>query len=117
MLRWIWLLQIWLEQVRFSIWTLCYLLSKHSLSSQQLVEFGNLESPMHARLRYFFSTIYSRCSLLSMQKLCYIAADYDAELRKNTKGSCEVAGEGWFTLSNERFQTGEILFQPHIGGV
>lgn len=52
-----------------------------------------------------------------MQKLCYIAADYDAELRKNTQGSCEVAGEGWFTLSKERFQTGEILFQPHIGGV
>ncbi|KAG5376089.1 hypothetical protein IGI04_040685 [Brassica rapa subsp. trilocularis] len=26
-------------------------------------------------------------------------------------------GEGWFTLSKERFQTGEILFQPRLAGM
>ncbi|XP_064999157.1 actin-related protein 8-like isoform X3 [Musa acuminata AAA Group] len=51
------------------------------------------------------------------EKLCYVASDYDAELHKDTKQSCEVASEGLFTLSKECFQTGEILFQPHIGGL
>lgn len=51
------------------------------------------------------------------EKLCYVAADYEAELRKDTQASCEVDGEGWFTLSDERFKTTEILFQPHIGGI
>ncbi|KAL6844398.1 hypothetical protein ACP4OV_026071 [Aristida adscensionis] len=51
------------------------------------------------------------------EKLCYVATDYEAELRKDTRASCEINGEGWFTLSEERFKTAEILFQPHIGGV
>ncbi|KAF3327607.1 actin-related protein 8 [Carex littledalei] len=51
------------------------------------------------------------------EKLCYVALDYEAEMRKDTSASCEVAGEGWFTLSKERFQVGELLFQPHLGGV
>ncbi|KAK3141215.1 hypothetical protein QOZ80_4BG0330940 [Eleusine coracana subsp. coracana] len=51
------------------------------------------------------------------EKLCYVATDYEAELRKDTHASCEVDGEGWFTLSEERFKTTEILFQPHIGGI
>ncbi|KAH0906585.1 hypothetical protein HID58_038412 [Brassica napus] len=29
----------------------------------------------------------------------------------------EIMGEGWFTLSKERFQTGEILFQPRLAGM
>ncbi|XP_057509404.1 actin-related protein 8-like [Actinidia eriantha] len=48
---------------------------------------------------------------------CYVAFDYEAELSKDTQASFEVAAEGWFTLSKERFQTGEILFQPRIAGV
>ncbi|XP_042376944.1 actin-related protein 8-like isoform X1 [Zingiber officinale] len=51
------------------------------------------------------------------EKLCYVATDYNAELLKDSKGSCEVASEGLFTLAKERFQTGEILFQPHIARV
>ncbi|KAJ3678368.1 hypothetical protein LUZ60_002171 [Juncus effusus] len=50
------------------------------------------------------------------EKLCYVAMDYDLEMKKDTKASCEVAGEGCFTLSKERFQTGEILFQPQLTG-
>ena len=57
------------------------------------------------------------CYHFSMQNLCYVAYDYDAELRKDTRASFEAMGEGWFTLSKERFQTGEILFQPRIAGV
>lgn len=56
------------------------------------------------------------CSMVA-QKLCYVAADYDAELRKQAQASCEVAGEGCFTLSNERFKAPEILFQPQLGGM
>ena len=52
-----------------------------------------------------------------LQNLCYVAFDYEAELRKDTEASFQVAAEGWFTLSKERFQTGEILFQPRIAGV
>ncbi|XP_043697015.1 actin-related protein 8-like [Telopea speciosissima] len=51
------------------------------------------------------------------ENLCYVAADYEAELSKDTEASFEVSGEGWFTLSKERFQTGEILFQPLMGGI
>ncbi|XP_020265998.1 actin-related protein 8 isoform X2 [Asparagus officinalis] len=51
------------------------------------------------------------------EKLCYVAADYNAELRKDTRASCEIAGEGLFNLSEERFQAAELLFQPQIGGV
>lgn len=56
------------------------------------------------------------CKFLT-QNLCYVAEDYEAELSKDTQASYEAAGEGWFTLSKERFQTGEILFQPRMGGV
>ncbi|XP_052207274.1 actin-related protein 8-like isoform X7 [Diospyros lotus] len=62
-----------------------------------------------------FESIYTVRSL--KENLCYIALDYEAELSKDTQASFEVAPEGWFTLSKERFQTGEILFQPHIAGV
>lgn len=51
------------------------------------------------------------------QKLCYVALDYEAELSKDTNASYEAAGEGWFTLSKERFQTPEVLFKPHFAGV
>ncbi|KAF5951267.1 hypothetical protein HYC85_009211 [Camellia sinensis] len=67
-----------------------------------------------------YNSMSSR-SLKSMQdthmNLCYVALDYDAELSKDTEGSFEVVAEGWFTLSKERFQTGEILFQPRIAGM
>lgn len=52
-----------------------------------------------------------------MQNLCYVALDYEAELGKDTEASYEVAAAGWFTLARERFQTGEILFQPRIAGM
>ena len=54
---------------------------------------------------------------MDCQNLCYVALDYESELFKDTHASFEVATEGWFTLSKERFQTGEILFQPRIAGV
>jgi actin-related protein 8 len=54
---------------------------------------------------------------MEIQNLCYVAADYEAELYKDTQASFEVPGEGWFTLSKERFKTGEVLFQPCIAGV
>ncbi|KAI3703117.1 hypothetical protein L6452_28873 [Arctium lappa] len=50
------------------------------------------------------------------ENLCYVALDYWAELRKDTKASYKVGSEGLYTLNKERFQTGEILFKPHIAG-
>ncbi|KAK9152286.1 hypothetical protein Syun_010595 [Stephania yunnanensis] len=44
---------------------------------------------------------------LILQNLCYVAADYEAEMSKDTQSSFEVPGEGWFSLSSERFQTAE----------
>uniref|UniRef100_A0A5B6ZQE5 Putative actin-related protein 8 n=2 Tax=Davidia involucrata TaxID=16924 RepID=A0A5B6ZQE5_DAVIN len=63
----------------------------------------------------YFESLYTVRSL--KENLCYVALDYESELLKDTQASFEVAAEGWFTLSKERFQTGEILFQPHIAGV
>jgi hypothetical protein len=56
-------------------------------------------------------------SLVYAKKICYVAADYEAELCKDTQASCEVDGDGWFTLAEERFKMAEILFQPQMGGV
>ncbi|MED6109430.1 actin-like protein arp8 [Stylosanthes scabra] len=62
-----------------------------------------------------FQSLYTVRTL--KEKLCYVALDYEAELSKDTQASFEAVGEGRFTLSKERFQTGEILFQPHLAGV
>ncbi|KAM1494478.1 hypothetical protein ACFX2K_029257 [Malus domestica] len=51
------------------------------------------------------------------EKLCYVAEDYEAELSKNTQASFVSGGEECFTVSKERFQTGEILFQPQLAGL
>ncbi|KAL3821174.1 hypothetical protein ACJIZ3_007079 [Penstemon smallii] len=51
------------------------------------------------------------------ENLCYVALDYEAELSKDTEASFRVTSNSWFTLSKERFQTGEILFKPRIAGV
>ncbi|KAK9072216.1 hypothetical protein SSX86_008648 [Deinandra increscens subsp. villosa] len=62
-----------------------------------------------------FDSLYTVRSL--KENLCYVALDYEAELCKDTEASYEVAAAGWFTLARERFQTGEILFQPRIAGM
>ncbi|KAK3024319.1 hypothetical protein RJ639_043001 [Escallonia herrerae] len=61
-----------------------------------------------------FGSLYTVREL--KENLCYVALDYEAELSKDTEASYKHA-EGWFTLSKERFQTGEILFQPRMAGV
>ncbi|KAL7600282.1 actin-related protein 8 [Lactuca sativa] len=62
-----------------------------------------------------FDSLYTVRSL--KENLCYVAVDYEAELCKDAEASYEVAAAGWFTLKQERFQTGEILFQPRIAGM
>ncbi|OMO83850.1 hypothetical protein CCACVL1_11142 [Corchorus capsularis] len=62
-----------------------------------------------------FESLYTVRTL--KENLCYVASDYKTELSKDTQASLEVPAEGRFTLSKERFQTGEILFQPRIAGV
>ncbi|GAB2230351.1 hypothetical protein Droror1_Dr00014614 [Drosera rotundifolia] len=62
-----------------------------------------------------FDSLYTVREL--KEKLCYVALNYKAELSKNTQASYEVSSEGIFTLAEERFQTGEILFQPRLAGV
>ncbi|XP_062088336.1 actin-related protein 8-like [Humulus lupulus] len=62
-----------------------------------------------------FESLYTVRTL--KENLCYVAYDYEAELLKDTRASSDAAGEGQFTLSRERFQTGEILFQPRMAGV
>ncbi|GAU40622.1 hypothetical protein TSUD_189990 [Trifolium subterraneum] len=62
----------------------------------------------------YFESLYTVRTL--KEKLCYVAYDYEAELLKDTHASFEAV-EGNFTLSKERFQTGEILFQPRLAGM
>ncbi|XP_057531193.1 actin-related protein 8 [Amaranthus tricolor] len=62
-----------------------------------------------------FESLYTVREL--KENLCYVALDYDAEFYKDSLQSYEVPREGVFTLSKERFLTGEILFQPRIAGV
>ncbi|XP_076919799.1 actin-related protein 8-like isoform X2 [Bidens hawaiensis] len=72
---------------------------------------GYLREQMQQR-NLHFDSLYTVRSL--KENLCYVALDYEAELCKDTEASYEVAAAGWFTLARERFQTGEILFQPRI---
>lgn len=74
---------------------------------------GFLREKMQQR-NMIFDSLYTVRTL--KENLCYVALDYEAELRKDTNASLKVA-EGWYTLSKERFQTGEILFQPRMAGV
>ncbi|KAM7269447.1 hypothetical protein ACFE04_024944 [Oxalis oulophora] len=62
-----------------------------------------------------FGSLYTVRTL--KEHLCYVAADYKAELLKDTQASMQIPGEGLITLSDERFQVGEILFQPGLAGV
>ncbi|KAL8462049.1 hypothetical protein ACS0TY_033215 [Phlomoides rotata] len=62
-----------------------------------------------------FDSLYTVRTL--KENLCYVALDYEAELSKDTEASFAVSSNSWFTLSRERFQTGEILFQPRMTGV
>lgn len=52
-----------------------------------------------------------------MQKLCYVAADVEAQMATKNPATCQVGEEGSFTLDDERFLAPEILFQPHLGGM
>ncbi|KAK4398688.1 Actin-related protein 8 [Sesamum angolense] len=62
-----------------------------------------------------FDSLYTVRTL--KENLCYVALDYEAELSKDTQASFAVTSNNWFTLSKERFQTGEILFQPRMAGM
>ncbi|CAH9135196.1 unnamed protein product [Cuscuta epithymum] len=63
----------------------------------------------------YFGSLYTVRTL--KENLCYVAPDYEAELSKDTTASFQIPSEGVFTLDKERFQTGEILFQPRIAGM
>ncbi|KAF3622402.1 Actin-related protein 8 [Capsicum annuum] len=75
---------------------------------------GFLKEQMQQKNTYFGS-LYTVRAL--KENLCYVALDYKAELSKDTKSTFQIASEGCFTLSEERFKTGEILFQPCIAGM
>ncbi|GJS26634.1 actin-related protein 8-like protein isoform X1 [Tanacetum coccineum] len=86
----------------------------------EVMEFGALKLTSYLREQMQqrnlpFSSLYTVRAL--KENLCYVALDYDAELRKDTEASYEVPVEGWFSLKQERFRTGEILFQPRISGL
>ncbi|KAJ9535264.1 hypothetical protein OSB04_un001640 [Centaurea solstitialis] len=50
------------------------------------------------------------------ENLCYVALDYWAEFHKDTEASYKVGSEGLYTLKQERFRTGEVLFKPQLAG-
>ncbi|XP_057416427.1 actin-related protein 8-like isoform X2 [Lotus japonicus] len=74
---------------------------------------GYLREKMQQSNMHFESLYTVR---LLKEKLCYVSLDYEAELLKDTQASFEGV-EGLFTLSKERFQTAEILFQPRLAGL
>ncbi|GJP32182.1 hypothetical protein CLOM_g16779 [Closterium sp. NIES-68] len=53
------------------------------------------------------------------ESLCFVARDFDKAMRGEERGvrdTCEVPGEGSFTLGRERFLAAEVLFQPALCG-
>ncbi|CAI5998121.1 unnamed protein product [Closterium sp. NIES-64] len=56
----------------------------------------------------------------ALASLCFVARDFEAARRgeeRGVRGTCEVPGEGAFTLARERFLAPEVLFQPHLCGL
>ncbi|CAI5464838.1 unnamed protein product [Closterium sp. Yama58-4] len=54
------------------------------------------------------------------ESLCFVARDFEAAMRgeeRGVRGTCEVPGEGAFTLGKERFLAPEVLFQPQLCGL
>ncbi|PHT43948.1 Actin-related protein 8 [Capsicum baccatum] len=82
---------------------------------------GFLKEQMQQKNIYFGSLYTVRAlkeiHLVGIAESLLFALDYKAELTKDTKSTFQIASEGCFTLSEERFKTGEILFQPRIAGM
>merc|ERR1711988_342859 len=58
---------------------------------------------------------------MGKEKLCYIAADFDAEMRTVSESSAnektyQLPDGGIIALGNERFRCPEVLFQPSFIG-
>ncbi|CAI5494219.1 unnamed protein product, partial [Closterium sp. Naga37s-1] len=54
------------------------------------------------------------------ESLCFVARDFEAAMRgeeRGVRGTCEVPGEGAFSLARERFLAPEVLFQPQLCGL
>jgi actin-related protein len=55
------------------------------------------------------------------EKLCYIALDFDSEMKMTSENAdkeaeYELPDGNVITVGNERFRCGEVLFQPHLIG-
>ena len=71
---------------------------------------------------YFFTTTTERETVRDVrEKLCYIALDFDTDMKESTESSdkektYELPDGNIITVGSERFRCPEVLFQPSLIG-
>ncbi|CAI5465446.1 unnamed protein product [Closterium sp. Yama58-4] len=93
--------------------TACSLLPFYCLPLGAMRVTGHLTQLLHERgmACKSMSTVHT-----IKESLCFVARDFEAAMgeERGVRGTCEVPGEGAFTLARERFLAPEVLFRPSL---
>lgn len=89
-------------------------ISRIDLAGSDLTD--NLERMLNDR-GYIYTTPEREILRDIKEKLCFVALDFDAEMKKDVEKTYELPDGNKITIGNERFRCPEVLFQPDLIGI